>query len=586
MSLSPSLNQWQPKRTLAEVDKIMSAPGMPHEMETAVVDGRVMRVYKHLSSSMRDFWLSCVDKYWDQTYIVFEDERLTYAEVHDRATATAALFRDIYAINKGDRVGICSKNCPQYLIAFWACHLLGAVTVLANAWLPAEPLKGCLVNTQCKLILFDTERADKLTSEMDDLRQRAGVTGVLVFNGRDQRSQYQFLESVTKQWLLEPSSVHKKAAVLKEHLVLLPEDNATIVFTSGTTGQPKGVLSTNRQFLTNSLNLLVAATRASLRRGEDGPAAAAGPQRGVLVAVPFFHVTGSTSFSMLATMNGSKIILMPKWDPESGDVPAMVSDLVRSSLVGFPLEGLLFGGSPSPDSLAERARAAFPSAVASQAYGMTETNSIAVSISGEDYLARPDSTGRACPVNDILIMNDENKAVGPGEVGEVWLRGPNVMQGYWGDPAATAKVVSADGWLRTGDLGVLDEEGFLYIKDRIKDVIIRGGENIDSVTVENALYSDARVLEAAAVAVPDDRLGELVAAVVHVSPEFRGQVTEDSLIALASTRLPKFAVPVMIELVDKPFELTPSGKIIKTELRKLARLAWKDRNAGGLKAKL
>ncbi|KAJ6625626.1 hypothetical protein B0H10DRAFT_2313378 [Mycena sp. CBHHK59/15] len=590
--------QWSPKRSFVETDAIMCAPGMPHELETRLVNGRIYRVYKNLWQSMRDFWLSAVENHSEKTYIVYEEERLTYRQgaaifllaVHDKASKAAAVFRNVYGIRKGDRVGICSRNCSQYLVAFWACHLLGAVAVLANAWLPAQPLQHCLVHTQCKLLLLDPERADRLESDIVNLCKAAGTAEVLVFNSQEGKGIWNGMEcynSIMNRW-------NDRSADWK----LLPEDNATIVFTSiGTTGLPKGVLSTNRQYLTNVLNVGAATTRASLRRGDGLPSPPPGPQRGMLVAVPLYHVTGSTSFSMVATSNGMKIILMRKWDPENaarlikqenvavaGGVPAMVADLTRSSLNGHPLEGLLFGGSPSPDSLAARAIEAFPNATMSQAYGLTETNSVAVSIAAEDYLARPSSTGRACPVNDIMIMIGD-KSAGPGETGEVWLRGPNVMQEYWRDPDATHKVLTSDGWLRTGDIGLLDADGFLYIKDRLKDLIIRGGENIDSVSVENALYSDARVMEAAAVAVPDERLGELVAAVVYVKPQFRGQVTEDSLIALARTRLPKFAVPVMIHFQDKPFELTPSGKIMKEVLRSIARRSWEKRRAA-IQAKL
>lgn len=167
-------------------------------------------------------------------------------------------------------------------------------------------------------------------------------------------------------------------------------------------------------------------------------------------------------------------------------------------------------------------------------------------------------------------------------VGEVWLRGPNVMKGYWRDPEATNKVITTDGWFKTGDLGYLDDENFLFIKDRLKDVIIRGGENIDSVSVENALYSDDRILEAAAVGVPDKRLGELVAAIVSIKPAFRGQVTEAELILRAQKSLPKFAVPVMVVIVDHALERTPSGKIVKGIARKLARRHWEDRCRNGI----
>jgi len=271
----------------------------------------------------------------------------------------------------------------------------------------------------------------------------------------------------------------------------------------------------------------------------------------------------------------------------------MVSDMMESSIAGYPLEGLLFGGSPAPSSLVPRAQKAFPTATMIQGYGMTETNSIAVSIAGEDYIARPTSTGLPSPVNEVKIVL-ENICLPPGALGEVWLRGPNIMTSYWNDPAVTDKIITGDGWIKTGDLGYVDEEGFLYIKDRIKDIIIRGGENIDSVSVENALYTDPRVLEAAAVGVPDDRLGELVTAVVSVKPAFYGQVTEAALVERARERfrsspwiwivmlrlwrrLPRFATPVMIIVQDGPLDHTPSGKIVKDKLRQLARERWKQR---------
>ncbi|KAJ7084407.1 hypothetical protein B0H15DRAFT_849054 [Mycena belliarum] len=590
--------RWEPTLSLEEADAIMCGPGMPHEMETCLVDGKhVMRVYKNLWPSLRDFWLASVKQNSQNIYVVLGNVRLTYGQVHDKAIKVAAVFRNVYDIRKGDRVCIASRNCPEYLMVFWACHMLGAITVLANAWLPAQPLHHCIINTQCKLLVLDHERADRLESDIISLRQRAGSTGVLVFDHtRKSWNAMDSLNSVVDTWNPDGAS-QTRQEILEQVTDIRPEDNATIIFT-GTTGLPKGVLSTNRQFLTNVINVSAAGIRASLRRGHGLPSSPTGPQKGVLLSAPLFHVTGLTSYSMVATMNGFKIIMMHKWNPEdaarliktenvaiAGGVPAMVADLVRSSLVGFPLEGLLFGGSSSPDSLADRAKEAFPGAIMSQAYGLTETNSVAVAISGDDYLSRPSSTGRPCPVNDVMIMHGD-RMVDAGTTGEVWLRGPNVMKGYWNDSDATAKIITSDGWLKSGDLGYLDTEGFLYIKDRLKDVILRGGENIDSVSVENALYSDSRVIEAAAVGVPDERLGELVAAVVYVKPESRGEVTEETLIALAQTRLPGFAVPVMIKLVDKPFELTPSGKIMKAGLRNLARKIWEERKAVMRGAKL
>lgn len=580
---------WKPHRTLQETEVLLRAPGCIHEVETTLVDGRLYRVYKNLWPSLRDFWLSAVSQYSTDIYIVYEDQRLTYGQVHNRIIQVAASFYQLYGVKKGDRVGICSRNCPDYLVAFWACHLIGAVSVLVNGWLPPQPLRHCLVHTECKLIILDPERASSLETTVSNISEATGGTKFLVMDTTDRTRRWQGMEFFNDAVDLFPDV--KDGYTKAPTQGMDPEDDATIIFTSGTTGLPKGVLSTQRQFLTNVLNVLAGGCRAALRRGETlSVAQRGGLQKAILISVPLFHVTGSTSFSMIATMTGMKIVLMRKWEVEeaaklikrenvavAGGVPAMVSDLSDSSLVGHPLEGLLFGGAPAPDSLVPRARKAFPTATMIQGYGLTETNSIAVSLAGEDYIARPSSTGLASPVNDIMILWN-GVALPHHSVGEVWLRGPNVMKGYWRDPEATNKVITTDGWFKTGDLGYLDEENFLFIKDRLKDVIIRGGENIDSVSVENALYSDDRILEAAAVGVPDERLGELVAAVVSIKPAFRGQVTEAGLILQAQKSLPKFAVPVMVVIVDHELERTPSGKIVKGPARKLARRHWEDRS--------
>ncbi|THH32724.1 hypothetical protein EUX98_g1473 [Antrodiella citrinella] len=222
--------------------------------------------------------------------------------------------------------------------------------------------------------------------------------------------------------------------------------------------------------------------------------------------------------------------------------------MINSPISSLQIENVMFGGAIPPEQLPARVKAVFPKAVLSQAYGLTETNSTAVSVAGEDYDARPTST-----------------------------RGPDVMKSYWREPAATSKALTQDGWFKSGDLGVMDEEGFIYIRDRIKDLIIRGGENIDSSTVENALYNDTRIDAAAAVGVPDDRLGELVAAVVSIKPAYHGKVKESEVVEITRKTLPKFAVPVLVIVQDAPFAMTPSGKIMKAPLRELAKAEWERR---------
>ncbi|KAH8105971.1 hypothetical protein BXZ70DRAFT_998122 [Cristinia sonorae] len=572
------------KRTLAECDAILTAPGMPYEVETRIVDGRVQRVYKHLPRSIRDFWQLYGAQHREQTYVVYEDLRLTYGEAYDGSLHVARIFERVYGVRKGDRVAICSRNLPEYLVAFWACHLIGAVSVMVNAWLPFKPLTYCLEQSASRLVIVDAERADVISPVVPHLR-KTGVAGFLVWGSASLRREWDGLKLWSDVMHLRNQSLELLYPPQTDAVTIEPEDDATIFFTSGTTGLPKGVLSTQRQFLTNILNAKIGSSRAILRSGIDLPTDPTGPQKSVLISVPFFHVSGTTSLTMLATSMGMKIVLMRKWDVTkenvriAGGVPAIVADLLDSPLEGHPFETLIFGGSPAHDRLPRKARMSWPTANMSQTYGLTEANSISVSITGEDYEARPTSTGIPSVVNDILIIRD-GMAVPRGQEGEIWLRGPNIMKCYWKDPEATARALTADGWLKTGDLGLIDKEGFLYIRDRIKDLINRGGEKIDSISVENAIHADDRIYQVAAVGVPDPRLGELVAAVVSVKPGFRGQVKEEEVINMVRGNLPHYAVPVMVIVLNNSFELTPSHKIRKEPLRALARQEWERRSRG------
>lgn len=573
-----------PRYTIDEADKILTAPGSLLEVETRVVEDRLLRVFKNLWPSARALWLHATKQHADKIYVVYENQRYTFREMFEKSVQCAAVFREVYGVTKGDRVVICSRNFPAYYVAFWACHLLGAVTSLVNAWLPREPLQHCIALTKCKLILLDPERANVIEPVVDRLKDIAGASGCIVMEEHEGKGVWKGMDNFGtffSRSLANPESV-------LDDPVITPEDDATIVFTSGTTGLPKGVLSSQRAFLTILFTSAFIAGRDALRRGVAFPPPPdAGPQKGALLSTPLFHVTG-TAVTLNSTMHGYKLVLLRKWDvPEAArlcreenvrtlaGIPFMLTDL-ESHLAGFPMESITVGGAPVAGSLIVRSKETFPSAVMANAYGLTETNSTTTGLAGDDYLARPESSGIPPPVTECIIMKKDVEAV-PGEIGEVWLRGAGIMKRYYGDPAATEKALTQDGWLLTGDLGYRDAEGFLFIKGRIKDIIIRGGENVDCVSIESALHTEPGVLEAAAVGVPDKRLGELVAAVVTVKPSWRGKVKEEKLLSLVKKLLPKFAVPVMVVVQDGEFVHTPSGKIVKSILRIAAQKEWERR---------
>ncbi|KDQ17285.1 hypothetical protein BOTBODRAFT_602185 [Botryobasidium botryosum FD-172 SS1] len=597
----PTMSSPQPKLSMAECHSILTRPGMPFEVKTAVIGNSVQKVLKNLPASVRTFWLSHSATHANLPYVVFESDRLTYQDVRERAFHAASVFRELYGVHKGDRVSLVMRNLPELVIAFWAVHLLGAVPVLVNAWLPAETLHHCIVHTDSKLIVLDCERAELLSSRILDIKREAGATGVLVVRAHEWRGRG--WDHMTNWDDAMGQYQGRDDMVWKNEVDCVPEDNAVILFTSGTTGLPKAVLGTHRAFL--AMHFLMGLTQARLFLRYDMPAPVqdpTAPQPTNLLSVPLFHITGIQL--LLATSSiGGRVVLMRKWDVKeaarliidekvtvAGGVPSIVLDLVESTLRGKPstIVSFLFGGAPTPAQLTEATRKAFPTAQMGQGYGSSETFGIVANFGGPDFLARPKAAGFPTAVHEVIIVDPKTQdALPSGQIGEIWVRGPTTMKEYWKDPEATAKVLTRDGRLKTGDLGSLDEEGFIYVRDRIKDIIIRGGENVDSTTVENALYADARIMECAAVGVPDARLGELVTVVaVPKNPWKGGKITEEELMGHANKSLPRFAVPVMIVVRDEPLERNPAGKILKKELREMMRDRWLQRKASSARAKL
>ncbi|HWG80794.1 MAG TPA: class I adenylate-forming enzyme family protein [Stellaceae bacterium] len=556
--------------SIADAVAALTAPGAPFEMEERDVGGLATRVWKNAPPSLRAV-LEASRAHGDLPFLVYEDERLTYTEHYRRCAALAHALRGRYGIAKGDRVAIAMRNFPEWSVAFWAAAAVGAIVVPLNAWMTGPELEYCLADCGAGVLVADAERAERLLPHLAALRLRATIVtrataplpgGLVAFE--------QVIGPIDATPALPPASIE-------------PEDDATIFYTSGTTGKPKGALGTQRNICTNITSIGFAHARTLLRRGETLPAPGTAPKRAILLSVPFFHATGCHSTLCPALHSGHKIVLMYRWDPERamqlmekeritsfGGVPAMAWQVIEHPAFArydlASIESISYGGAPSAPELVTRIKQRFPQGAPGNGYGLTETSSVTSQHAAEDYERKPGSAGLVIPVCDVRVVDADGADVPPGDIGELWIKGPNVVKGYWNKPEATAATFTR-GWLHSGDLVRMDDEGFLYILDRAKDMLIRGGENVYCVEVESALYSHPAVMDAAVIGIPHRVLGEEVGAVVQVKPG--ATIGEAELKRHVAQQIAAFKVPVRIEIRQEPLPRNANGKILKRELRAL-----------------
>ena len=557
-----------PRMSLADVDAALTAPGSKFEMETVTIRGVPTRVWKKAPANLGQL-LDLSRTHGERLFTIHEDERVTY-EANYRATAALACALADLGIGKGDRVALAMRNLPEWPVIFFAIVSLGAIVVPLNAWWTGAELEYGIHDSGAKLLIADAERYERIKPHLAALD---AVEHVLIARATDDVSPARRVEDLIgtpHDWASLPD-------IDRPRVELDPEDDATIFYTSGTTGNPKGALGTHRNLGTNILSGGYNAARSFLRRGEPIPDPT--PRVGLIV-IPLFHVT-ACSASLMGTMAaGSTMIFMRKWEPVrameiierekvnlTGGVPTIAWQLIehpdRHKYDLSSLEAIAYGGAPAAPELVKRIHQEF-GALPGNGWGMTETMATVTGHSSEDYLNRPTSAGPPVAVADLEIRADDGVTVLPtGEVGELWARGPMIVKGYWHKPEATAETF-VDGWVRTGDLARLDEEGFLFIVDRAKDMLIRGGENIYSSEVENALYEHPAVTDCAIIGLPHRTLGEEPAAVVHLAPGTTA--SEAELQAWVRERLAAFKVPVAIRFVDETLPRNANGKILKKDL--------------------
>ncbi|MCH7698061.1 MAG: acyl--CoA ligase [Chloroflexi bacterium] len=548
--------------TRSEAIAALTKSGERYELQEFEINGVPVRVFKNAPTSLRALYEETRS---DEPFIVYDDERLTFADAYRDSARIANVLVHQYGVAKGDRVAISMRNYPEWILAFAAATSVGAIAVAMNSMWQPEEMEYGLADCGAKLLFADQERLDMLPQ----FEKSLGVRAIAV----------------------RPTKANDGAADLTQLLDdvgdvdmppadLTPEDDAMIVYTSGSTGQPKGVVSSHRNVLSALLSWELDARAGMLMTGVTPVAPRERPA--TLLAVPLFHATGSHAVYLSSYRAQRKTVLMYKWDPEQAAElvereqitsfiapAAMTGDLIREAKrTKRDLSTLLAvggGGAHREPEQVKEIDASFKKALPNTGWGMTETNAIGTGIGGRDYLERPGSSGRVSAVLELRVVDENGTELPPGERGELLVRGTSMFRGYWDRPEINSELFD-DGWFRTGDVAYLDDEGYLFIVDRIKDLIIRGGENIGCGQVEAALLLHPDVHEAAVYAVPDDRLGEEVGATVYGSETLDTEALRKSL----HEHLARFAVPRYFRLSAEPLPRTASGKIFKRQLREEA----------------
>ncbi len=544
----------------------LTSVGQMFELNDIEINGYSYRNYAQLPQNLNAYYQFML-MHAEKDFAVYNDERYTFGEGLQHGVEFAAALVDRYGVKKGDRVAILSRNNPQWMMAFIGITSIGAVAVPMNGWWTTEELDYGLRDSGCNIVVADNSRIVRLAPLIESHQLEI----ISVDDCSALEVAHTPFASLLEQY---------RGASLPE-VEVVPDDYATIMYTSGTTGHPKGALSSHRGILSAlySWMLMGMATKALADEKDDD--AVSYPPSGLLT-VPLFHCTGSHSAFLLSMIVGRKLVIMHKWDAQEAlrlvekeritwftGVPTMSAELQAAAAETdrdiSSLTDIYSGGAARPPDQVAKIANTFKKSIPGTGYGLTETNALGAVNSGAFYVANPHSTGRAVPaVTEFRIIDAAGETLPCGERGEVCIKSAANGLGYWNNPEATAEAFVA-GWFHTGDVGYLDEDGFLYIVDRIKEIIIRGGENISCLEVEAAIYNHPAVLEAAVFGLPDERLGEAVAAAIVLRDG--SSMTEEELRDFLVEHLSSFKIPAHIWFREESLPRIATGKIFKRELK-------------------
>ena len=554
--------------TWTEANLAVTAPGQIFELIDAEVMGVKTQIFKNAPAHLGQVFAGARG-HGEKTFLVYEGESYSFTQAMDQIDALSNLLANTYGVKKGDRVAVAMRNYPEWVMSFAAIISVGAVSVSMNSWWVEDEMDFALQDSGAKVLICDQQRFDVAAESCKKL-------GVKVLVARAEKP----LPAGVDKW--QDALAPHLAAGLKCPVVdISSDDDATILYTSGTTGRPKGAVSTHRAIISalmgfSSRNSVLTMSGTKLKE-VTGPEV---PTSFILI-VPLFHVTGCVPVMMSCFIAGLKLAIMYKWDAEKAlemierekitnfvGVPTQSWDLVNSPAFDkydtTSLRAVGGGGAPSPTSLVGKVNDKVKNGSPQLGYGMTETNAFGPGITGSDYLAHPTSTGRAVLPMRVEVRDENLKSLPTGEAGEIWFFGPMLIRGYWNRPEATAETI-VDGWLRSGDIGRLDAEGFVYVEDRVKDMILRAGENIYGAEVESAIYDHPAVHEAAVFGVPHERLGEEVG--VAILPKDGMALDPQDLWKFLDGKIPNFKIPAHVVVMTEPLPRNAAGKFLKRELQ-------------------
>jgi len=564
----------------------LTADGASFAVTEIEVRGNPMRVFANTLPNMRALWeIAAVNG--DEPYIVYEDEYYSYGEIDAQVRTLADLLRNRHGVGSGDRVAIAMRNYPEWVVAYWATIAIGAAAVGMNAWWTSREMAFGLADSNPKVLIADDERVERVLPRLEQLRSANPLHLITVRSDRP-------LPDDASRWayVVDPSTAPARLPDAE----IDPDDDATIFYTSGTTGNPKGAQLTHRGSVHNVMNIVFMAMSGALAEAKAGAADGQPPQdasgdaaaelpRAVFMApTPLFHVTANNCLLQPCTLSGGTIVLTYKWDAgralelierervtNFSGVPTMSRELLLhpdwATRDTSSLKGMGGGGAAIQPDLVDKIDRALDSGTPSTGYGLTETHGIVTANSSKLYTDKPASCGRVVPTLEARLVDQGGNVLEPGPdvLGELSVRGATVIKGYLNRQQDSVEAIR-DGWFLTGDIARIDEDGFVFIVDRAKDMVIRGGENIYCSEIEAAIYEHPAVAEAAVFGIPDDRLGEAVAAAVVLRAG--ESLSEQALAGHLAERIAKFKIPATVWFRSEHLPRNASGKFIKRELRR------------------